>query len=169
MRAILDRREGALHRNRRGISRIAPVRRFVFAPRMKSHRTLLPLAAVLAFSIPAVRAADAPKPLDAMVEKAMTAYNAGDAKAFFADYAKMVEAIATPATFDVLYKNGALKEHGKFVSRKLLAANSVVEGETPLLVYEAKFEKSERVKLSVNFIQEDGKPKLMQVTIEKFR
>ena len=62
-----------------------------------------------------------------------------------------------------------MKEHGKFVSRKLIAGESVVEGETPLLVYEAKFEKSARVKLSVNFMQEDGKPKLMQVTIEKFR
>ncbi len=136
---------------------------------MKSNRTLQLLAAVLSISIPAVRAADAPKPLDAIVEKAMTAYNAGDSKAFFADYAKLMEAIATPATFDVLYKNGAMKEHGKFISRKLIAADSVVEGETPLLVYEAKFEKSPRVKLAVNFMQEDGKPKVMQVTIEKFR
>ena len=61
------------------------------------------------------------------------------------------------------------KEHGKFVSRKFIAADSVVEGETPPLVYEAKFEKCARVKLTVNFIQEDGKPKVMQVTIEKFR
>ncbi len=136
---------------------------------MKSSLTLLSLTAFLTLSTPCLRAADAPKALDAMVEKAMTAYNAGDSKAFFADYAKMVEAIATPATFDALYKNGALKEHGKFVSRKLIPADSVVDGETPLLVYEAKFEKSARVKLSVNFIQENGKPKLMQVTIEKFQ
>ena len=136
---------------------------------MKSNLTLLSLTAFLALSMPCLHAADAPKALDAMVEKAMTAYNAGDSKAFFADYAKMVEAIATPATFDALYKNGALKEHGKFVSRKLISADSVVDGETPLLVYEAKFEKSARVKLAVNFIQEEGKPKLMQVTIEKFR
>ena len=136
---------------------------------MKSNRTFLLLAAVFAFSTTGIHAADVPKPLDTMIEKAMTAYNAGDSKAFFADYAKLMESIATPATFDALYKNGAMKEHGKFVSRKLIAVESVVEGETPLLVYEAKFEKSARVKLSVNFMQEDGKPKLMQVTIEKFR
>ena len=136
---------------------------------MKSNRTLLLLAAVFAFSTAGIHAADAPKPLDTMIEKAMTAYNAGDSKAFFADYAKLMESIATPATFEALYKNGAMKEHGKFVSRKLIAGESVVEGETPLLVYEAKFEKSARVKLSVNFMQEGGKPKLMQVTIEKFR
>ena len=136
---------------------------------MKSNRAFLLLTAVFAFSTTGIHAADVPKPLDTMIEKAMTAYNAGDSKAFFADYAKLMESIATPATFDALYKNGAMKEHGKFVSRKLIAGESVVEGETPLLVYEAKFEKSARVKLSVNFMQEDGKPKLMQVTIEKFR
>ena len=136
---------------------------------MKSNRAFLLLTAVFAFSTTGIHAADVPKPLDTMIEKAMTAYNAGDSKAFFADYAKLMESIATPATFDALYKNGAMKEHGKFVSRKLIGGESVVEGETPLLVYEAKFEKSARVKLSVNFMQEDGKPKLMQVTIEKFR
>ena len=36
-------------------------------------------------------------------------------------------------------------------------------------MYEAKFEKNPRVKLAVNFMQEGGKPKVMQVTIEKFR
>lgn len=136
---------------------------------MKSNRTFLLLAALFAFSTTGIHAADAPKPLDTIVEKIMTAYNAGDSKAFFADYAKLMESIATPATFDLLYKSGAMKEFGKFVSRKLVSADSVVEGETPLLVYEAKFEKNPRVKLAVNFMQEEGKPKVMQVTIEKFR
>ena len=136
---------------------------------MKFKNPTLFLIAAFALAIPTVRAADAPKPLDAIVEKAMKAYNEGDSKAFFADYAKLLETVATPATFDALYKNGAMKEHGKFVSRKLIVGESVVEGETPLLVFEAKFEKTPRVKLSVNFMQEEGKPKLMQVTIEKFR
>ena len=135
---------------------------------MKFKNPTLFLIAAFALAIPTVRAADAPKPLDAIVEKAMKAYNEGDSKAFFADYAKLLETVATPATFDALYKNGAMKEHGKFVSRKLIVGESVVEGETPLLVFEAKFEKTPRVKLSVNFMQEEGKPKLMQVTIEKF-
>ena len=136
---------------------------------MKLHHPIACIAAVLAFFPPVLRAADAPKPLDAIVEKAMKAYNDGDSKAFFADYAKLLSAVATPATFDALYKNGALKEFGKFVSKKLVAGQSVIEGETPLLVYEAKFEKNPRVKLAVNFMQEEGKPKVMQVTIEKFQ
>jgi hypothetical protein len=135
---------------------------------MKPTYIIACLAAVLAFPLVPLRAADAPKPLDAMVEKAMKAYNEGDSKAFFADYAKLLAGVATPATFDVLYKNKAMPEFGKFVSRKLVSAQSVVTGETPLLVYEAKFEKNPRVKLAVNFMQEEGKPKVMQVTIEKF-
>ena len=58
---------------------------------MKSNRTLLLLAAVFAFSTTGIHAADVPKPLDTMIEKAMTAYNAGDSKAFFTDYAKLME------------------------------------------------------------------------------
>ena len=136
---------------------------------MKSNLAFALLTAVLASSTMPLSAADAPKPLDAIVEKAMKGYNDGDAKVFFADYAKLLAAVATPATFDALYKNAALKEFGKFVSKKLVAGQSVVEGETPLLVYEAKFEKNPRVKLAVNFMQEEGKPKVMQVTIEKFQ
>lgn len=97
----------------------------------------------------------------------MKGYNAGDAKVFFADYAKLLSAVATPAMFDALYKNAAMKEYGKYESKSLLAKESVVDGETPLLVFAAKFEKNPKVKLSVNFMQEDGKPKVMQVTIEK--
>ena len=136
---------------------------------MKPTRIFALLAAALAFSTTPLHAADAPKPLDAIVEKAMKGYNDGDSKVFFADYAKLLSAVAVPATFDMLYKNAAMKEFGKFVSKKLIAAESVVEGETPLLVYEAKFEKNPKVKLSVNFMEEEGKPKVMQVTIEKFQ
>lgn len=136
---------------------------------MKSTRILAVLAAALTFSTSLLRAADAPKPLDAMVEKTMKAYNDQDSKAFFADYAKAMSAIASPAMFDALYKNMALKEFGKYVSKSFIAGQSVVQGETPLLVFEAKFEKNPKVKLAFNFMQEDGKPKVMQVTIEKFQ
>ena len=127
------------------------------------------LAAAFAFSTTPLHAADAPKPLDAMVESAMKGYNDGDSKVFFADYAKLLSAVAVPATFDMLYKNAAMKEFGKFVSKKLVAGQSVVEGDTPLLVYEAKFEKNPKVKLAVNFMKEEGKPKVVQITIEKFQ
>lgn len=134
---------------------------------MNPTRSISILALAFSISAPALRAADAPKALDAIVENAMKGYNAGDAKVFFADYAKLLSAVATPAMFDALYKNAAMKEYGKYESKSLLAKESVVDGETPLLVFAAKFEKNPKVKLSVNFMQEDGKPKVMQVTIEK--
>ena len=136
---------------------------------MKPTRIFSILTATLAFFTAPLHAADAPKALDAIVENAMKGYNAGDAKIFFTDYAKSLSSIATPAMFDALYTNMAMKEFGKYVSKKLIAGESVVQGETPLLVYEAKFEKNPKVKLSINFMQEDGKPKLMQVTIAKFQ
>lgn len=136
---------------------------------MKPTGLIALLAAALTFSSSPLRAADAPKELESIVENAMKGYNAGDAKVFFADYAKLLAAVAVPATFDALYKNMALKDFGKYESKKLIAAQSVVEGETPLLVFEAKFEKNPKVKLSVNFMKEEGKPKVMQVTIEKFQ
>lgn len=136
---------------------------------MKPTRIFALLASALAtFSTP-LRAADAPKALDAIVENAMKGYNAGDSRIFFTDYAKSLSAVATPAMFDALYTNMAMKEFGKYVSKKPIPAESVVQGETPLLVYEAKFEKNPKVKLSINFLQEEGKPKLMQVTIAKFQ
>ena len=135
---------------------------------MKSARIFPILTAALAFLTASLHGAEAPKALDAIVENAMKGYNAGDAKVFFADYAKSLSAIATPATFDALYTNMAMKEFGKYVSKKLIPGESVAQGETPLLVFEAKFEKNARVKLSINFLQEEGKPKLMQVTIAKF-
>ena len=136
---------------------------------MKSARIFAILAVALAALSTPLRAADAPKELESIVENAMKGYNAGDAKIFFADYAKSLSAVATPATFDALYTNMAMKEFGKYVSKKLIPGESVAQGETPLLVFEAKFEKNPRVKLSINFLQEEGRPKLMQVTIAKFQ
>ena len=136
---------------------------------MKSVRIFALLALALSTLSTPLRAADAPKELEAIVENAMKGYNAGDPKVFFTDYAKSLLAVATPAMFDALYTNMAMKEFGKYVSKKLIPGESVAQGETPLLVFEAKFEKNPRVKLSINFLQEEGKPKLMQVTIAKFQ
>lgn len=135
---------------------------------MKSSRIFTRLAALMILT-PMLHAADAPKPFEVIVDKTMKAYNEGDSKAFFADYAKAMASIASPAMFDALYKEMALKQFGKYVSKSFIAGQSVVEGETPLLVFEAKFEKNPKVKLAFNFMKEEGKPKVMQVTIEKFQ
>jgi len=106
----------------------------------------------------------APAALETSVDKAMKAYNAGDWKAFFADYAQSMSAIATEQTFKALYESGAKPQFGNYVSRTLIAGESSINDEAPLLVYKAKFAKGE-AKLSVNFIKEGSAMKLMQVQI----
>ena len=113
-------------------------------------------------------AAEEIKAFDAIVDKAMTAYNDGDSKAFYADFAAMMASIATPEAFKALYVDTYMKTFGKYVSRTVIEAETVVVPDVPngLLVYEAKFEKNEKVKLSVNLFKENGAWKLQQVTIQ---
>lgn len=113
-------------------------------------------------------AAEEMKAFDAMVDKAMTAYNDGDSKAFYADFAVMMAAICTPESFKALYVDSYMKIFGKYVSRTVIEAETVVVPDVPngLLVYEAKFEKNEKVKLSVNLFKENGAWKLQQVSIQ---
>jgi hypothetical protein len=106
----------------------------------------------------------APAALEATVDKAMKAYNASDWKAFFADYAQSMSAIATEQTFKALYESSAKPQFGNYVSRTLIAGESSINDEAPLLVYKAKFAKGE-AKLSVNFIKEGTAMKIMQVQI----
>ena len=106
----------------------------------------------------------APAALEATLDKAMKAYNAGDWKAFFADYAPSMSAIATEQTFKALYESGTKPQFGNYVSRTLIANESSINDEAPLLVYKAKFAKGE-AKLSVNFIKEGATMKIMQVQI----
>jgi hypothetical protein len=114
-----------------------------------------------AYSAHAAGAADS-NALDATVDKAMAGYNAGDAKVFFADYAKMMAAVATEGTFNLMYKS---QPYGKYVSRTPIKAETVLLGDNPLLVYQAEFEKNKKVKISVNFTKEDGAFKVMQIQI----
>lgn len=103
------------------------------------------------------------KTLETKVDAALAAYNAGDAKKFYADFAKSMAAIATPQVFDVLYTQGAKPQFGNYVSRELIKGESVTDGETLLLVYAAKCEKSDKVKLSINVQKEDGEYRFVQV------
>jgi hypothetical protein len=64
---------------------------------------------------PSGRADDAdPKKLEGQVEKLLAAYNKDDVRAFFQNWASAVQAIATPMTYDALYKNGAKKSFGDY-------------------------------------------------------
>jgi hypothetical protein len=123
---------------------------------------LLCISACVSISTLGQSAADH-KSLDPIVDKALAGYNAGDSKAFFADYAKLVAAIATETTFNAMYKGVYLQMYGKYISREPIKAETVLEGDTPLLVYQGEFEKNKKVRISVNFIKESGAFKVMQI------
>ena len=105
--------------------------------------------------------------LEAKVDNVLKGYNDDDHKVFFADYAKSMAALATEQTFKTMYVNMAKKDFGKYVSKKLIPAQTVNTGDFPLLVYEGEFEKNKKVKISVNFTKEDGNFKIMQVRFDK--
>ena len=131
--------------------------------------SLLAVIMVLLVGVGAnVRAADADKAkLEATVDKVLKAYNEGDAKTFNGEYAKMMSAVATEQTFKTMYQDQYMKNLGKYESKKPLEKETVATGDFPLLVYEAKFEKAPKVKVSVNFTKDGDEFKLMQVRFDK--
>jgi|GEM_PF-1464248 len=109
------------------------------------------------------------KPFDEMVNKALTAYNAEDFKAFYADYAKMMSGVATEQAFKSLYIDNYKTTFGKYVSRSFVKEQSSVPENAPvaLIVYSGVFEKESKVKISMNFTKEENSWKLMQVQFAK--
>ena len=142
---------------------------------MNTFRLAIPALLLCAFTFTfTARAATAGKDaapevmkgLEEKVDKMLKAYNDNDWKAFFTDYAKSMAALATEPTYKMLYGD---KGFGKFVSKKLIDKETVSANDTPLLVYEAEFEKEKKVKISVNFTKEDGQLKVMQVQFNKMQ
>lgn len=138
---------------------------------MSRFLTLVSVAAVVALTASAVRADDAAdaKKLAGQVEKLMEAYNKDDAKAFFANWAKVVESITNAQTYDSLYKNMAKKELGKYMPKsvKFRKEGSVLTGDYLVVYFDAEFEKSKAGQITVNFAKEGNDYKFMQVKFEK--
>lgn len=108
------------------------------------------------------------KTMDAMIDKAMAAYNAEDSTAFYADFATIMAAICTPETFKTLYVDTYKKNFGAYVSRTIIEAETVVAPGVPngLLVYSARFANNEKIKLAINLFQENNIWKIQQITIQ---
>lgn len=103
--------------------------------------------------------------LDTMVDNAMKGYNAADHKVFFADYTAAAAGITTPETYKALYEDMYKAKYGKFVSKAVIAGETSLNDDAPLVVYKAKFEKGE-AKLGVNFIKDEKGMKIMQISIQ---
>lgn len=103
------------------------------------------------------------KTVDAMIEKALAAYNAQDAKTFYADFAKMMAAIATEQAFETLYKTNYFATFGTYKSRTFKADASTLADGTGLFTYEGVFEKAPKALIQVNIVKEEGALKIMQL------
>ncbi len=106
---------------------------------------------------------------DAMIDKAMAAYNEEDATAFYADFASMMAAICTPEAFKALYIDNYKKNYGNYESRAIIEDETVVAPGVPngLLVYKAKFTGHEGdIKLAINLFQENNVWKIQQISFQ---
>jgi hypothetical protein len=104
-------------------------------------------------------------PLTQIVEKALKAYNDGDASAFFADFATTATPPPTAKTFATLYAGYYQSAFGKITALHLNPRETSADPDFAMIVYDAKFGKKTG-KVSANFIRENGAPKLVQIRIE---
>jgi hypothetical protein len=102
------------------------------------------------------------KALEGSIDRALAAYNKQDARAFYAEW---TSAFRLDKLTD--YYADALKDYGTYVSRKMIKDDSFVEGEAPLFVYEAKFSKAPRVKVSVHFTKDGEATRIINIEMEK--
>lgn len=129
---------------------------------------LLLLLTVPAFAkdiAPGISEADF-KVMDAQVERAMAAYNAGNWKAFYADFAKMMAGIATEQAFTTLYVDNYKKKYGNYKSRKVNPAACSGSPMNAVVEYNAQFDKGP-AKLQINFFKDGSAWKLQQIQINK--
>ena len=105
------------------------------------------------------------KVLDAMVGQMVNAYNAGDWKAFYKNYAKAMSALATEQAFTTLYTNNYKKTFGDIKSRKLNTARTTMPtAMNGLIVYDVTCSKKNGI-LAVNWMKEGNDWKMQQVQL----
>ena len=107
------------------------------------------------------------QPLEAVLEKALTAYNDSDAAAFGAEFSKTATPPASAEIYQKIYGDIYKADLGNYVSRKLNAGETTPDADRGLLVCDAKFEKAPKVKVSANFTRENGALKIVQLRFEK--
>lgn len=103
----------------------------------------------------------------AVLDKALTAYNAGDQKALFADFAKTATPPADDRIFTELYEGYYKTDFGRIVALRLYELETVSDPEFGMLVYLAQCERVKLARVSANFVRENGAPKIVQLRFER--
>lgn len=109
----------------------------------------------------------AARELAAVLDKALTAYNAGDQAALFADFASTATPAPSDRIFTELFEGYYKAEFGKITALRLDPKETVPDPDAGLLVYLAQCERTPLAKVSANFIRENGTPKIVQLRLEK--
>ncbi len=108
-----------------------------------------------------------PKVLAAVLDKALSAYNAGDQAALFADFASTATPTPGDRIFTELFEGFYKMEFGKIVALRLNPKETNPDPDFGLLVYDAQCERQPQAKVSANFLRENGALKIVQVRFEK--
>ena len=126
-----------------------------------------PVAAEAVAATPDPKVVAAVRELAAVLDRALSAYNAGDQAGLFADFAST----ATPAPGDLIFTGlfeGFYKtEFGKIVALRLNTRETNPDPDFGMLVYDAQCERQPLAKVSANFLRENGTLKIVQVRFEK--
>ena len=109
----------------------------------------------------------AARELAAVLDKALTAYNAGNQAALFADFASTATPAPGDRIFTELFEGYYKAEFGKITALRLDTKETVPDPEAGMLVYLAQCERTPLAKVSANFIRENGTPKIVQLRMEK--
>ncbi len=107
--------------------------------------------------------------VEPLIDKLLAAYNAGDWKAFYADYGKNMASICTEQAFKTMYVDMYMAQFGKYESRTFVKEASSIPADAPvgLLTFKGVFEKEKTVKISINITKEGEAWKIMQVQFAK--
>ncbi len=112
-------------------------------------------------------AAKLQRELAAVLEPALAAYNAGDQKALFADFAQTATPPATDRIFTELYEGYYKVDFGRIVALRPYTPETTLNAEFGMLVYLAQFERVKLARISANFVRENGTPKIVQLRFER--
>lgn len=107
------------------------------------------------------------KSLDVLVDAALMAYNFEDYIKFTEYFAKSMESSITEEYFSGIYLDFYKKTLGYVKFKKLSLEKSSVDPNRPALVYNAIFEKYDKVIITVNFMKEYDNYRITQIKFDK--
>ena len=126
-----------------------------------------PVTAETAAATPDPKVLAAVRGLAAVLDKALSAYNAGDQAALFADFASTATPAPSDRIFTELFEGFYKVEFGRIVALRLNPKETNPDPDFGLLVYDAQCERQPLAKVSANFLRENGALKIVQVRFEK--